>query len=263
MIWIVVGCVVLVGGSVWYTYSPMVVTTMPHLATSTPAQSSTTPSSGTSSQPKKPIVASTSTVLSSEITEPQMGHNGWKYTIATVFWVGEGATADNGYIQNAESAWDGEWMQHFGGVDDPDTRCGFKPCEFIPKENSFYVALPYNDLNDQGDRKNDAHIIPWNNPAAAKSVLKNRWIEVRLGSVSCFGQWEDVGPFYEDDGEYVFGSALMPKNIEGEKAGIDLSPAMRDCLKTDGSSEVFWRHVVEKDVPMGPWKETITTRVSQ
>ena len=64
----------------------------------------------------------------------------------------------------------------------------------------------------------------------------------------------------EDDFDYVFGGAPKPKNNWGLKAGIDLSPAMRDCLKLEGDYIVEWRLVGEGEVPEGPWKEIITTR---
>lgn len=191
------------------------------------------------------------------VTPPE---SGWKRGVATVFWVGEGEDADNGYISNVPSAWDEQWMTHYGGVDAEDNRCGFQPCAFEPKENPFYVALPYNDLDDNGNRKANASRIPWNDPNADSSVLKNRWIEVRVHGTSCFGQWEDVGPFEEDDVEYVFGSAKTPKNRFGEKAGIDLSPALAQCLGVDGSDDVEWRHMERGQVPAGDWTKIITTR---
>lgn len=184
----------------------------------------------------------------------------WKRGVATVFWVGEGETGENDYISNVQSAWDGRWMEHFGGVDDPDNRCGFQSCAFEPRENPFYVALPYNDIDERGRRKANATRIPWNVVSEKKSVLKNRWIEVRHDGKSCFGQWEDVGPFEEDDVEYVFGDAKTPHNTFGEKAGIDLSPALADCLGVDGSDDVQWRHVEFENVPSGGWTKIITTR---
>jgi hypothetical protein len=200
---------------------------------------------------------------STTIEIPKPGSAGWKHAIATVFWVGEGATDENGFIHNSASAWDVEWETHFGGLDDPDDRCGFRPCAFTPKENPFYIALPYNDLDDEGRRKANARIIPWNDPNAEKSVLKNRWVEVSRDGRSCFGQWQDVGPFNEDDATYVFGMATAPKNTDGEGAGIDLSPAMSTCLGVDGSDAVTWRHVNADAVPAGPWKDIVTTRISQ
>lgn len=182
----------------------------------------------------------------------------WKQATATVFWVGEPATKANGFIQNGESAWDEGWFENFGGFDDPDCRKGYYPCGFTPKENPFYIALPYDDIDHERGRKESAARIPWNNPAATGTLLKNRWVEVRTNRKSCFGQWEDVGPFEEDDVEYVFGDARMPKNMLGERAGIDLSPAMRDCLSIDGSAQVEWRHVEEQDVSQGPWRDIIT-----
>ena len=207
----------------------------------------------------KVVAAATTTkeVLESINLLPQPAN--WKWGVATVFWVGEGETEDNDYITNVESAWDGRWMEHYGGVDDPDVRCGFQPCAFVPKENPFYVALPYNDLDDSGRTKANARRIPWFT-ASNKSILKNRWIEVRHDGKTCFGQWQDVGPFEEDDVEYVFGDSKSPKNQFGEKAGIDLSPALASCLRIDGSDIVQWRHVEFENVPAGDCKNLITTR---
>ena len=36
---------------------------------------------------------------------------------------------------------------------DPNHRCGYRPCGFKPKENPFYVALPYDDMEENGRRK--------------------------------------------------------------------------------------------------------------
>lgn len=222
-------------------------------------RASTTPLASTSPRVAASIRSiATSTVQT--IKDVFVPHTGWKTGIATVFWVGEVSDASNGYIPNDQSAWDGNWQAHYGGVDDPLKRCGFQPCAFTPKENPFYVALPYNDLNDEGQKKPDAVRIPWNVATATKSVLKNRWIEVRHKKVVCYGQWQDVGPFYEDDIEYVFGKNTVPKNQFGEKAGIDLSPALADCLAVDGSDAVDWRFVEASRVPEGHWSKIITTR---
>ncbi len=207
-----------------------------------------------------PNIRSLATTTLQTIKDVIVPDVGWKTGIATVFWVGEVSDASNGYIPNDKSAWDGNWQAHFGGVDDPLNRCGFQPCAFTPKENPFYVALPYNDLDDFGERKPDSVRIPWYSATATQSVLKNRWIEVRHKGTVCYGQWQDVGPFYQDDIEYVFGKNTIPKNQFGEKAGIDLSPALADCLSIDGSDPVEWRFVEASRVPQGNWTKIITTR---
>lgn len=203
-------------------------------------------------------IATTTAAVAREVVTPP--ERGWKRGIATVFWVGEGATDDNGYISNSASAWDTRWQEHYGGIDSPENRCGYQSCTFVPRENPFYVALPYSDLNDDGSKKANAVRIPWNDATRASSVLKNRWIEVRHQGTTCYGQWQDVGPFEEDDIEYVFGDAQNPLNQYGEKAGIDLSPALAQCLGIDGSDTVEWRHVDTPHVPPGPWQTIVTTR---
>ena len=182
----------------------------------------------------------------------------YKRTITTYFWVGEGATKDNNFISNASSAWDGNWLKHYGGVDSPRHRCGYKPCAFKPKENPFYVALPYNDLDIDGRRKESAKLIPWYRENSDKtSILKNRWIEIVYRENRCYAQWEDVGPLETDDFDYVFGNSPSI-NMFGVKAGMDVSPAVWDCLKLDDNDYIAWRFVDESEVPPGPWKETVT-----
>ncbi|MDD2871629.1 MAG: hypothetical protein PHS49_06610 [Candidatus Gracilibacteria bacterium] len=162
---------------------------------------------------------------------------------ASVFWVGEGADASNAYISNAMSAWDGKWEQHFKEG----------------SENLFYVALPYNDFDENGNRRTNAKNIPWydNNIKSNESVVKNRWIKVEFNGKTAYGQWEDVGPLLENDFDYVFGTG-KPKNTFGLKAGIDLSPELANEIGLDGSGNVNWSFVDESCVPQGKWKNTIT-----
>lgn len=183
---------------------------------------------------------------------------GYKYVKTTKFWVGEKADSENGFIPNDQSAWDKNWLNNFGGVDDPDNRCGLSPCGFQPKQNPFYFALPYNDLNDNGSRKESSKSIPWaKNVNTRGSIVKNRWIEVKYKDKTCYAQWEDVGPFNKDDFDYVFGSG-KPKNKFGVGAGLDISPSVWDCLGLPGNSMVNWKFVSDEQVPDGPWSQTIT-----
>lgn len=183
----------------------------------------------------------------------------YKTATTSLFWVGERESSENRFITNVQSAWDGAWLKNFGGVDNPLQRCGgFKPCGFTPKENPFYFALPYNDLDKNGKRKKSAELVPWfEKSKQRKSILKNRWIEIIYGSKTCYAQWEDVGPFHEDDFEYVFKNAPA-KNTEGVSAALDISPAVWSCLGLETNTTTSWRFVDELEVPDGPWKEIIT-----
>lgn len=180
---------------------------------------------------------------------------------ATVFWAGEDADASNDYIQNRSSAWQTDWVRYYGGVDDPEKRCGYAPCDFTPKENPFYFALPFGDYTENGLRPTDQlAVIPWvgNNPVPPNtSPLKNRWIAVTSpdGSKTAYAQWEDVGPFEEYDPNYVFGTA----NPKEPRAGLDMSPALADYLGVEGRGKVSWRFIEADKVPEGPWKKTVTT----
>jgi len=178
----------------------------------------------------------------------------------TWFYVGEPPTEDNRYISNVSSAWDDIWLWHYGGVDDPSNRAGYYPALFKPRENPFYFALPFNDLDENGQLKEAAKRIPWFNWEEFEkngSVLKNRWIKIVKDGKVAYAQWEDVGPFGEDDFDYVFGSSPPSNPVNG--AGLDVSPAVRDYLGLKDVDYVDWQFVDEKDVPPGPWKEVVTT----
>jgi len=182
---------------------------------------------------------------------------------STVFWIGENASEENGGIANRASAWDDTWTVHYGGIDTPNARSGYYPEAFTPDENPFYVALPYNDFDENGEKKTDvAAYIPWvhqGEDTDNSSVCKNHWVKITKGDRTVYAQWEDVGPFGEDDEAYVFGTAL-PKNPLNFHAGIDVSPAVRDYLGLQDIDRVDWMFVEASDVPKGPWKEIVTTR---
>jgi hypothetical protein len=222
-----------------------------------------------SSKPKKP--AATTPVLSAQTSTPPVPAPvpvpapialNFNHTniLTTYFWVGEDASADNGGIANAQSAWDDKWAQHYGGVDNPGSRNGYTPAGFTPKENPFYIALPYNDLDENGNRKPTASNCPQaSNPVQKNySWCKNSWVAIRHGNKIAYAQWEDVGPFLEDDFNYVFGSAA-PSNKRDAKAGLDVSPAIRDYLGLQDVDRTDWTFVPASAVPDGPLKQFVTT----
>lgn len=191
----------------------------------------------------------------------------WKTHITcTFFWVGE-QPSDRNPTPNHKSSWDQNWSANFGGYDDPDpakriashSTGEFRPKAFIPKLNPFYVALPYNDVVGWRAHKPEAsRVIPWfkrMNPEPGQTVCKGRWIQIFRGGRSCYGQWEDCGPWETDDWEYVFGTAKQPGTKQNGAAGIDLSPAIRDYLGLKSGDKVHWRFVEPAQVPYGPWKK--------
>jgi len=188
-----------------------------------------------------------------------------KNITSTVFWVGE-PVGEGSSEENALSAWDDEWQKNFGGYDDPYRRNGYYPDGFIPKENPFYLDLPYNDFTDEGVRKNNAYdVVPWAGEkqwGRRESMMKNRWVQIIHNNNVCYGQIQDAGPYEYNDYEYVFGDE-RPKNTLANNAGMDVSPALRDCLNFEGlnndENKVDWRFVEFSNVPPGPWKNIITT----
>ncbi|MEI6277811.1 MAG: hypothetical protein WCQ16_00345 [Verrucomicrobiae bacterium] len=181
----------------------------------------------------------------------------WKQRIVTtIFWVGERPTARNP-VPNYKSSWDARWAASYGGYDNPDpgARRNFVPKGFIPRQNPFYVALPYNDVTHGTTKPESRKAIPWFKQAferPGKSVCKGRWLAIRYRGRIAYAQWEDCGPFRTDHWQYVFDKALPLPNLN-KGAGLDISPAVRDYLGMGGTDVTDWKFVDARDVPPGPW----------
>jgi len=210
---------------------------------------------------------------------------------ASLFWVGEGASDENGDISNYGSAWRSSWTVDYGLEDKPTLARdgnGFPTSgSYKNTENPYYFALPYNDLGslvsdgdgvevidnsltnnglDWGYKNNRKTVVYWNGDSLAmssntsKSMVKNRWIKITANGNTAYAQWEDAGPFYYNDVDYVFGSAA-PLNQNRLGAGIDLSPAVMYKLfgnANKGEATVSWQFVNESEVPADPWKKVVT-----
>ena len=188
------------------------------------------------------------------------GHYPWKTNIVTtVFWVGELPTPRNP-VPNRTSAWDPNWETSYGGFDNPDAsgRRNYIPVSFIPRQNPFYCALPYNDVTHSTTKPEAPMVIPWFKEAYRKygeSVCRNRWIAIRNGQGrTCYAQWSDCGPFSTDNWQYVFGNEIPKPNIN-HGAGLDVSPAVRDFLGLAGMDVTSWHFVDFREVPPGPWAD--------
>lgn len=229
----------------------------PEVSTDSPSVATDSPEEKPDNLEPEPVTTKSSYPLHTNIT-------------ATVFWVGEpkggGSSEDN-----ALSAWDDSWQKHFGCFDDPESRDGYHPKGCTPKENPFYFDLPYDDFDWEGNagrRSNANQVVPWAKTrkwSDDESMLKNRWLKISREGVTCYGQWEDAGPYVYDDAKYVFGhNDARPKSKQANNAGMDVSPALRDCLKFIGknndSNKVSWQFIEAADVPAGPWKNIVTTR---
>ncbi|KAA9160912.1 hypothetical protein FPZ12_016010 [Amycolatopsis acidicola] len=203
--------------------------------------------------------------------------------VSTTFWVGEvfDPRAEDG--SQVESSYDAQWLAHYGGCDgvERDERCdteprtaanGYFPTVLAPRENPFYLDLPFDDVNDPGAFGERAVVVPWaGRPEFAGkatdpsvSLMKNRWVEVRRGDRVCYGQIEDAGPGVYDDSAYVFSTTdTRPANSRYNGAGLDVSPALNGCLgfgELNGETDlVDWRFAENDEVPPGPWQRIITT----
>ena len=192
------------------------------------------------------------------VQTPRNSRGQWKQNIVTtVFWVGEPAGPNNP-VSNDKSSWDLNWTASYGGFDPPEgsNRRDYIPVAFIPRQNPFYVALPYNDVTNGQFKPEAALIIPWFNHACTApghSVCKDHWIAIRKGNRICYAQWEDCGPFRTDHFQYVFGNE-RPKPNANDGAGLDVSPAVRDYLGLQPMDLTDWQFVGVRDVPQGPWR---------
>jgi hypothetical protein len=189
----------------------------------------------------------------------------WKTDIiTTIFWAGEAASGNNP-VHNNSSSWDLNWSASFGGFDNPAVEArlrgpiDYRPAAFVPKQNPFYCALPYNDVT-RGTTKPEAKtVIPWFRSAFVRegqSVCRDRWIAVRSRQSQriAYCQWSDCGPFRTDHYQYVFGNERPLPNLNGG-AGLDVSPAVRDYLGLANTDTTDWRFVEAREVPPGPWRK--------
>jgi hypothetical protein len=186
-----------------------------------------------------------------------LGRGPWKVGIVTtVFWIGERPTANNP-VSNDSSSWDPNWLSNYGGYDDPNSksRKDFIPLNFLPRQNPFYVALPYNDVEGGHTKREAKDVIPWFKDAFVRdgqSILKGHWLVIRRGNRVCYAQWEDCGPFCTDHWQYVFGDERPKVNLN-QNAGLDVSPAVRDYLGLSDIDVCDWKFVEVHEVPPGPW----------
>ncbi len=177
--------------------------------------------------------------------------------VTTVFWVGEPVGGHN-FTHNFSSSWDARWAQSYGGFDNPNpgSRRNFVPVKFVPRQNPFYCALPYNDVTRGTTKPEARQVIPWFKEVFSKegqSVCRDRWVAIRnrAGKVG-YAQWSDCGPFRTDHWQYVFGKEKPKPNLN-QGAGLDVSPALRDFLSLQSTDITDWKFVDFQDVPSGPW----------
>jgi hypothetical protein len=97
--------------------------------------------------------------------------------VSTTFWVGEIFDPNASDGSQMISTYDSDWYAHYGGCDGVNSgtgvkRCqtekrtaanGFFPLHIAPKENPFYLDLPFDDLNNRTAFRERATVIPWAN----------------------------------------------------------------------------------------------------
>jgi hypothetical protein len=231
------------------------------------------------------------------------------HVVATTFWVGEVFDPSVPDGSQVCSTYDSQWAYHWSGIDrgrlsrravgcagaivggcdgvrtaaggcETERRTaanGWFPTHARPRENPFYLDLPFDDVNDRIAFRERCRVIPWARERAVAgrcndpgySYMKNHWVRlVGPNGRVCYGQVEDAGPSHGDlyhDARYVFGTTdARPVQGAFNNAGLDVSPALNGCLgfrELDGDSDqVSWRFVDAAGVPPGPWRRLVTTR---
>ncbi|MBK1790123.1 hypothetical protein [Persicirhabdus sediminis] len=195
--------------------------------------------------------------IAEEAQEWQDNEHPWRRGItADIFYIGQKPFRGKGK-DYSKSAWDPNWQENYGGVDHPVFRKGYAPRDFIPKSNPFYIALPYNDLLANGARcPYAAEAVPWFwkvQHTEGKSVCQNRWVALHYRGKVCYAQWQDVGPYAEDDWAYVFKARYPALRLASSPAAIQVSPAVRDYLGMQKNSRISWKFIEEYEVIKGPW----------
>jgi len=120
-------------------------------------------------------------------SRPAIQRFAWKTNIVTtVFWVGEQAGGNNP-VPNFRSSWDLNWQGNYGGFDNPEKseRRNYIPVSFVPRQNPFYCALPYNDVTHGQFKPEAPLVIPWFKQAymgQGQSVCWHHWIAIRKGN---------------------------------------------------------------------------------
>jgi hypothetical protein len=224
------------------------------------AQIAVKPGVGSSGEPALDsgamVFAPTNRVFQQVANKPKREFPWRTNIVTTTFWIGEKPTVNNP-TPNHKSSWDAEWARNYGGYDNPDPakRRNLLPVGFTPRQNPFYIALPYNDKARVGHRPEAPQVVPWFHEAyqgPAVSTVKGRWVAVRKGNRIAYAQWEDAGPFRTDHWQYVFGNERPKPNLN-KGAGLDVSPAVRDYLGMQDTDVTDWKFVEFSEVPQGPW----------
>jgi hypothetical protein len=254
-----------------------------------PAASPTTTATGTPESPEPGTTPGTTPDATpdpgpSGSAQPGSAAYPWHTDIvSTTFWVGEVFDPNAADGSQVYSTYDSGWMESYGGCDgiragtDCETEVrtaenGFFPSQLTPLENPFYLDLPFDDVNDRKAFASREQVVPWAGQAAYRgsagndqvSLMKNRWVRIRSGGQTCYGQIQDAGPGQYHDAAYVFGAGdARPANAKFNGAGMDVSPALNGCLRfteIDGQTDrVDWQFVEAADVPDGPWSRIVTT----
>ena len=259
----------------------------PPASTQPPASARPSVSAGPSGSPGSPV---TGTLVPPSTRGPAVRArpHGRRYPlhtgiVATTFWIGEIFDPHSPNGSQVISTYDAHWLRHYGGCDGVVTggRCqtqrrvaanGFFPTLMTPRENPFYLDLPFDDVNDAAAFSQRARFIPWAHDRGyaghahdtAFSYMKNRWVKLTRDGRTCYGQIEDAGPGVYDDYRYVFGAGdPRPASRLYHGAGLDVSPALTGCLgfsELNGDdNRVNWQFVDAAEVPAGPWTRLVTT----
>ena len=102
-----------------------------------------------------------------------------------MFWIGRGRIDHQLHRLTSRSAWDENWRSSNRGSDTPNNRNGYASADHASTVNTFYVALPFNDLAFP-DKAREWVPRAWHRPnkdGKQVSACKDRWVEIKNSAV--------------------------------------------------------------------------------
>ena len=156
-----------------------------------PRPTKTTPAPSKTTTPPAPTKAPTPTPTQTPAPGPTQADVGRTYPVhtgivSTTFWVGEIFDPNASDGSQMISTYDSSWYANYGGCDGVAAagKCatekrvssnGYFPTSMKPRQNPFYLDLPYDDVNDTTGYAQRCAVIPWaNDPGYAASARTRR-----------------------------------------------------------------------------------------
>ncbi len=166
----------------------------------------------------------------------------WKTNISTGTTGPLETPLSDAWTQGSLTTWQENWQRT-------------NPGRHVLAPNPFYISLPFDDIAfpEKARAWMPATWLGRSEKGKAISGCRDRWVEIKNAQgLSCFAQWEAVGPQGNDQADYIFGS----KRPNGPGRALGVSPEVARYLHLAGGGITSWRFVEDTEVPMGEWLQS-------